>query len=479
MQQGVVGALLIALCAVLTGCGQNTAAAMEHAASPSARSQSGTPTPTATLQPPPPSPFPFPKHWLTQAGTPDAVAGFAFAPTAPRTGYTCAGLPAAGAGTALPVAPRSHAAVPRLGSPPLSSNASGRPGFYVTHDGGATWTAPAGVPFSWSTSCRVFVNAVAANDVFVSQNIGDASQPKTEHNVWRSKDGGKNWTLVGMPLVTNLPVTVMSLAVFGARLLVTVAPDVSVSGGIPNDLFARDDGGATWRQMGQSILSQGVMINDFVTMGTAIVVHGYVCQGSCGMAAPLAPPRTAPRVWLGAALSGSPPPPTAFFESLDGGRTWTKLKMPAQTVKQLSVVLSADGSSYYAVATAVNVPNHTATSAVLYFSADGGVTWKELPTFDGVENGYVDPSSPAFGPASVTPAGAVIADTLHFDPCRGPMDAGAFILHPTEKAPSWQPLALLGLATPWLPVQTATGTRVWGAVVPPNATAGPLEYFDL
>jgi hypothetical protein len=477
MKRGVAGAVLIFLCAVLASCGQSTAAVVEHAASPSARSQAGTATPTATLQPEPP-PYTFAKHWLTQAGAPDAVAGFAFAPTDPRTGYTCVGLPSAGASAALPLAPRSHTAVPRLGSP-LSSNASGRPGFYVTHDGGAAWTAPAGVPFSWSTSCRVFVNAVDANDVFISQNIGDASQPKTEHNVWRSKDGGQTWRLVGMPLVANLPVTVISLAVFGARLLVTVAPDVSVSGGIPNDLFASDDGGATWRQMGQSILSQGVMINDFVTMGTAIVVHGYVCQGSCGMAAPLAPPRTAPRAWLGAALSGSPPPPTAFFESLDGGTTWTKLKMPAQTVKQLSVVLSADGSNYYGVATAVNVPNHTATSAVLYFSADSGVTWKELPTFDGVENGYVDPSSPANGWVSVTPAGVVIADTLHFDPSRGPVDAGAFILHPTDKAPSWEPLALLGLATPWLPVRTATGTRVWGAVVPPNATGGPLEFFDL
>jgi hypothetical protein len=477
MKRGVAGALLIFLCALLVSCGQSTAAAVEHAVSPSAHSQAGTATPIATLQPELP-PYIFPKHWLTQAGTPGAIAGFAFAPTDPRTGYTCAGLPSAGANAALPLAPRSHAAVPRLGSP-LSSNASGRPGFYVTHDGGATWTAPAGVPFSWSTSCRVFVNAVDANDVFVSQNIGDANQPKTEHNVWRSKDGGQTWRLVGMPLAANLPVTVISLAVFGARLLVTVAPDVSVSGGIPNDLFGSDDGGATWRQMGQSILSQGVMINDLVSIGKAIVVHGYVCQSSCGMAAPLAPPRTAPRAWLGVALSGSPPPPTAFFESLDGGTSWTKLKMPAQTVKQLSVVLSADGSNYYCVATAVNVPNHTATSAVLYFSADSGVTWKELPTFDGVENGYVDPSSPANGWVSVTPAGAVIADTLHFDPSRGPVDAGAFILHPTEKAPSWEPLALLGLATPWLPVRTATGTRVWGAVVPPNATGGPPEFFDL
>src|SRR5258706_15867319 len=328
---------------------------MEHAASPSARSQSGTPTPTVALQPAPPPPYTFPKRWLAQAGAPDAVAGFAFAPTDPLTGYTCAGLPAAGASAALPVAPGPPRAMPWLGAP-LLPNASARPGFYVTHDGGATWTAPAGVPFSWSTSCRVFVNAVDANDVFVSQNIGDASQPKTEHNVWRSKDGGQTWTLVGMPLVTNLPVTVISLAVFKSRLLVTVAPDVSVSGGISNDLFASDDSGATWRQSGQSILSQGVMIDDLVSIGTAIVVHGYVYQGACGMAAPLAPPRTAPRAWLVAALSGSPPPPTAFFESLDGGITWTKLKMPAQTVKQLSVVRSADGSSYYAVATAVNVP---------------------------------------------------------------------------------------------------------------------------
>ncbi len=268
MQQGVVGALLIALCAVLTGCGQSTAAAMEHAASPSARSQSGTPTPTVALQPAPPPPYTFPKRWLAQAGAPDAVAGFAFAPTDPLTGYTCAGLPAAGASAALPVAPGTPRAMPWLGAP-LLPNASARPGFYVTHDGGATWTAPAGVPFTWSTSCRVFVNAVAANDVFVSQNIGDASQPKTEHSVWRSKDAGQTWTLVGMPLVANLPVTVMSLAVFKSRLLVTVAPDVSVSGGISNDLFASDDSGATWRQMGQSILSQGVMIDDGATTNGA------------------------------------------------------------------------------------------------------------------------------------------------------------------------------------------------------------------
>src|SRR5260370_21107650 len=141
MQQGVVGARLIALCAVLTGCGQSTAAAMEHAASLSARSQSGTPTPTATLQPAPPPPYTFPKRWLAQAGAPDAVAGFAFAPTDPLTGYTCAGLPSAGASAPLPLAPRSHTAAPWLGAP-LSAKASGRPGFYVTPDGRTPGTAP-------------------------------------------------------------------------------------------------------------------------------------------------------------------------------------------------------------------------------------------------------------------------------------------------------------------------------------------------
>src|SRR5258707_12950929 len=133
MKRGVAGAVLIFLCAVLASCGQSTAAVAEHAASPSARSQAGTATPTATLQPEPP-PYTFAKHWLTQAGMPDAIAGFAFAPIAPRTGYTCAGLPSAGGGAALPLVPRSHAGVARVGVA-LLSNASGRPGLYVTHDG--------------------------------------------------------------------------------------------------------------------------------------------------------------------------------------------------------------------------------------------------------------------------------------------------------------------------------------------------------
>jgi hypothetical protein len=141
----ISGAALIAALMLLAACGgagtaDRTSVGQQAAATATATTQA---TPTANAPTPIPPPYSFPLAWHAVAAGAPAVGGFAFAPSALRTGYLCSVLQAS------------------------AFNSSVAPVFKTT-DGGQTWsgfTIP-GVTVTATAACALFVNPTDPNDVF-------------------------------------------------------------------------------------------------------------------------------------------------------------------------------------------------------------------------------------------------------------------------------------------------------------------------
>ena len=75
-----------------------------------------------------------------------------------------------------------------------------------TLNGGATWTTRSSDP---QGSCN------SANDVFVTANVGFASVPwapaNNETHLWRTSDGGVDWSLMTLPRPSSVPSTALGL----------------------------------------------------------------------------------------------------------------------------------------------------------------------------------------------------------------------------------------------------------------------------
>jgi len=449
--------IALALClalANLTGCG---------AAGRTAHQTGAAPTPTVNLKgatTPGPAPTPeippyaFPASWQKVSGPLDTgkQVGYDFAPTNQQIGYACAYNPTP---------------------------------FNATTDGGATWRPVPGAPFS---SCgAVFVDQQDPNDVFVTQSVPfPPNPPQTQDQLWRSRDGGATWQKLGMITGTGMPLGYANLAVVGSRVISSVY--VNGEGGLANSLYVSDDGGMTWRPFAQSVASQQYQLSQFVTAGSTIYIQGVRSNGASGC---MPQSRVARRTAFAGclpqsgvtrssamagyrrrvALSGSPVNSELYWQSTDGGATWTRAWANSALPNGLpTFVRAANGSGFYAVAiTATNIyDGGNANDATLSWSSDGGATWTHLPSMRGLEGGYV--IGGGFMPV-IAPDGTVFAAADHAGLGYGD-DAGVFVIHPTAAAPAWTPLAPGGVQFR-LSTTTSTGVRLWG-----NGATNDDQYFQ-
>lgn len=411
-RSGLAAVAILAL--ALAACGaETTTSGLRGAGTPNVSVAVGTTVPDGSPQPYPtpiPPPYTFPKTWQTAASAPTHVSmldGIAFAPSAPLTGYACDDQPS----TAPETSTGMHAAV-----------------LYVTHDGGQTWASLPNSPLTqFAGSCAVFLDPAAASDVFLQGGTVQSGQPVP--GIWRSRDGGTTWHQLNYPTVQGWPsITVQKMTLLGARLVVSVS--INQEGQLPNDLYASDDGGASWHQFAASVPAN---VGDFVVLGGSIVVEsdrtvGVDASAAAGMAGTRILAATFPR------STGGPAP--VFYRSDDGGNTWTKMTIPGGLPL---FTRAASGSAFYGVS--LVPPQPPSTSPTLYWSHDSGATWTPLPTLQGVEGGWIDPTSLGIG-LVIGPDGSIYTDTLHpTGTYNGECDAGILMLRPTDGAPSWQPLA--------------------------------------
>jgi hypothetical protein len=460
-KQATLGVALVALLA-LAACGGTTRTGALRpragsgpvaSATTSGGQTNGTPVPYPTTVPPP---YAFPKTWQVPAsGAPTQVTpyqGWVFAPSSPRVGYACNTVQTAGQASAS--------------------------SFYATHDGGQTWQAlgqpqiPTGSTPAGEVS--VFVDTANAQDVFVKQDVSYPESGASVPTVWRSLDGGATWhQLASVPILPQGPSTVNGLGVLGTRIV--VAMSIQGEGTLDNDLYASDDGGATWHQFAVSLPSR---VLGFVILGNSVIVQTIPPAVAAADRRPTArsgPSLTRPGSLLSAPGSSGGPPPV-YFRSDDGGNTWAKVSVPGGMPV---FTLAAAGTAYFGVSVAE--PQSPGAPVVAYWSQDSGATWKALPTLQGVEGGWLDPTSLGLN-LVVAPDGTVLTDTRHpTNPPAYQSDAGLFVLNAASATAVWQPLAP-SADNQMQAVRTASGVRVWTVQASSGGfagTPGTPVYLDL
>lgn len=449
---------LVVVVSLLAACGGTTRTnALRTRAVPSVTA-SGRATATAVSFPTPVTPpYSFPLAWQAPASAPtqvDPYQGLVFAPSSPQVGYACDVAPEPG----------------QTGAGP----------FFTTQDGGQTWHVTGRPPFGDNVgNCSVFVDAANAQDVFVKQDISHPENPVAAPTFWRSQDGGASWhQLATVPLLTQGPTDVQDLGVLGQRIVITLS--LQAEGQLDNDLYASDDGGATWHQFATALPAR---VYGFAIVGASIIVQTIAPVASsterrhaaAPASVPVAMPGTSPRSMPATRPGSSQGPPPVYYLSTDAGTTWSKLNVPAG---QAVFVPAASGAGFYGVSVAQ--PTAYGAPVIAYWSADNAATWQALPTLVGVEGGWLDPGSLGLD-LVVAPDGSVLTYTQHLvGQQAGESDAGLFALRMGGGTPAWQPLAPMTDNVMRVAL-TASGVRVWTVRGAQGGIPGPGTpvYVDL
>jgi hypothetical protein len=253
----------------------------------------------------------------------------------------------------------------------------------------------------------------------------------------------------------------MQIAVLGSRLLGEVSVDQE--GNLQNVLYSSDDGGMTWRSFAQTVANQGYTIFNFTLINTAIWIESVNAAPGAAMSALVRP--TTGDSDLGVRplddpLSSQPPATPSWWRSQDGGATWSKVSLPGTSpFASLIATPAYGGQGSYALRVVANDVSSAGQQPIydtaMWWSADGGATWKQLPDLRGAEGGYI------IGGAAVAlaPDGSVFASAQHA-PQGYADDAGVFRIRPADTAPSWQPLVAGGTQA-YRVNETSTGMRLW------------------
>ena len=199
----------------------------------------------------------------------------------------------------------------------LSSEAPENAGLFRSTDGGVTWHQLRGLEKK-----QVWALALWTRD----SHVIAAGTPE---GVFRTLDGGDNWTRLGTPDST-LPHPVVSL---------TFDPNDrnTLYAGTPHLAWKTSDGGANWHR-----LSRGMQADsDIFSIDVDPNQRGRLLAGSCG----------------------------GLYSSMDGGSTWSTLEQAIGG--QLRT---------YSVARAPALPGviFAATSGGLIRSSDSGATWHRV-----------------------------------------------------------------------------------------------------
>jgi photosystem II stability/assembly factor-like uncharacterized protein len=449
----VASVAMLSLVALLAACGQTSAPATNGAtaglqASQTASATNGTPTATAI-----PLPYTFPKQWLPApdgADLPASIGSFIFSPSSPQTGYLC-GVTAD--------APDDSAAT--------------HPVVSATADGGHTWNSVSGGGAHFKSLCQLFIDQNNPKDIFAY-----AGNLQKQGSLYRSQDGGVTWRTISQPTFTGMNTSVIQIAVVQSRLIAMIA--MNGEGVPPHSFFASDDGGQSWAPISVIVNGKSADVSEQLWFdGPALVIEAAPsCAQGCGYALPLANWRATSQR-LSEPLSSQPSMPNYYYQSTDGGRTWTPFATPVSNLNNLTFTRSADGSTTYALGTASGVPNQPATTSVAFYSTDGGAHWRQLPTLAGVENGYPDPGSLGASGVFVFSDGSVVTTAYHSSGTNYSNMAGTFLLRPGDATPTWRPLITLLSGSFWQTIPTAAGVRVWAVQTQTGSANTPFVYFDL
>jgi len=246
----------------------------------------------------------------------------------------------------------------------LRGNISYGDGVYRSNDGGRTWTN-LGLRDTRHIP-KVLIDPHTPDTVLVAA-LGHAFAPNAERGVFRTTDGGRHWAKV-LYVDDRTGATDLAYApsnpsiVFAAMYQVQRQPWDFVSGGPGSGLYRSNDGGATWKKLTGNGLPEGVL-------------------GKIGVSVSGADPD---RVYaLIEAEKGG------LFRSDDGGDNWQRVN-DDERYRQRAWYFS------HIFADPKNADTVYVLNTGMFRSTDGGKTFTLLPAPHGDHHGlWIDPVNPA------------------------------------------------------------------------------------
>ena len=215
----------------------------------------------------------------------------------------------------------------------------GNSSVYKTSNGGGTWEAAK--LGQWYLTNALAVDPTDSNTIYVGTDVG----------VFKSIDGGNNWTTMNVGLAPPGQITEVNLLMIDPQHPNTVyAASLNRRG-----LFKSTDGAATW-----STINSGLTLNG---RPLPLLISALAMDSEDTSV-----------LYAGTPLESSP-----VLKSKDGGLTWTALSPDLDSVagkccawvSALAVDSKASGNVYAAIVT-------TSSGGAIWGTMDAGATWRNL-----------------------------------------------------------------------------------------------------
>ena len=193
--------------------------------------------------------------------------------------------------------------------------------------------------------------------------------------VYRTGDGGKTWTHVGLAATRAIGRIVVDPR--DANVAVVAALGHMFGPNRERGIYRTEDGGKTWSQ---------VLFVDDGTGGADLAADP---ENPSILYASLWQARNFPWLSYFHPMVG---PTSAIYKSLDGGRTWKKLGgagWPAGDIGRIGLA-AAQGGRVYALVDAERPAHDKASPAGLYRSDDGGASWARVNDAPGLASSYMN-----------------------------------------------------------------------------------------
>ncbi len=284
-------------------------------------------------------------------------------------------------------------------------------------DMGNTWQN-IGANLLQGSTCQLAVNPSNGDDIYVFSNTA----PTQDAGVLKhSTDGGKTWQSISPAITPAAPgagstIALQDLQISGNTLYAlgwsyTTKPIVEPSGvtTLPTHLVKSSDGGHTWTIIDSQIVTQGLLVRDFVASpgdnNTLYEMLGY----------PILPVQRVPP-------SGTPTPygiNQQLYKTTDGGANWTQVLNNIPYASQVQIASGNPNIVYVGgvsgpiplVVQGESSPQSTVPDRLggfhLQVSTDGGATWKTVanpPNQQAIQSWFVSADGHVYTSPTVSSA---------------------------------------------------------------------------
>jgi photosystem II stability/assembly factor-like uncharacterized protein len=269
-------------------------------------------------------------------------------------------------------------------------------GVWKTTNAGATWRPIFDKVKDASVIGALEVAPSDGNTIYVGTGDLIAGGGNSEGNgMYKSTDAGATWTHIGLEKTKQIPSIIVDPRNANV-VLVAAQGDVHLKSG-DRGVFRSTDGGSNWTRtlfVDDSTGIQKLAIafdRPDVVFATTVRHYAAVPSGP-----PVVPPQGLGPGGFASGPANRGPTGTSIYKSVDGGLTWKELTSGGlPRIAGRTSIAVANGTDAQRV--------YFTTNAGFFRSDDGGVTWKQMDASDTrIRNGqggyncgvYVDPKNP-------------------------------------------------------------------------------------